>query len=63
MFQPNRFLLRGWGGKSLPFLFLNIIILLNSFLMSSCSNPRVEVGKVTITVQEPIKTANNGENS
>ena len=58
MFQFDRFLRRDWGGFGLPFLFLVLVLL---FILSGCSTPMVEVGKVTIVIQEPIKTAHKGE--
>jgi len=58
MFQFSRFLRGNWGGFGLPFLFLVLVLL---FILNGCSTPMVEVGKVTIVIQEPIKTAHKGE--
>jgi len=58
MFQFDRFLRRDWGGFGLPFLFLVLVLLL---ILIGCSTPMVEVGKVTVVIQEPIKATHNGE--
>jgi hypothetical protein len=57
MFQFSRFL-RGNGGFCLPFLFLVLVLL---FILIGCSTPMVEVGKVTVVIQEPIKSPYKGE--
>ena len=62
MFQYNRFLRGDWEGFGLPFLFLvKLLVLLILFMMISCSTPTVEVGKVTVEIQEQIKTAHKRE--
>ena len=62
MFQLSRFLRRDWEGFGLPFLFsLKLLSLLIVFLLTGCSTTSVEVGKVTIVIQEPIRTAHKGE--
>jgi|TARA_B100000787_G_scaffold126519_1_gene95709 hypothetical protein len=62
MFQLSRFLRRDWEGFGLPFLFLvKLLSLLIIFFLIGCSTPSVEVGKVTIVIQEPIRTAHKGE--
>ena len=58
MFQQNRFLLWDREGESLPFLFFKILIV---FSLIGCSTPKVEVGKATVLIKEPIKTASKGE--
>jgi len=62
MFRCSRFLREDLGGFGLPFLFfVKLLVLLIIFLMIGCSTPTVEVGKVTIVILEPIKTADKGE--
>jgi len=62
MFQYSRFLHEDWEGFGLPFLFLvKLLVLLILFMMISCSTPTVEVGKVTVEIQEQIKTTHKGE--
>ena len=62
MFQYSRFLRGDWGGLGLPFLLLvKLLVLLILFLMIGCSTPKVEVGKITVEIQEQIKTAYKGE--
>ena len=62
MSQFSRFLRRDWEGFGLPFLFLvKLLGLLIVFILLGCSTPSVEVGKVTIVIQEPIRTAHKGE--
>ena len=62
MFQYSRFLREDWEGFGLPFLFLvKLLVLLILFMMISCSTPTVEVGKVTVEIQEQIKTAHKRE--
>ena len=62
MFQYSRFLHEDWEGFGLPFLFLvKLLVLLILFMMISCSTPTVEVGKVTVEIQEQIKTAHKRE--
>ena len=62
MFQYSRFLHGDWEGFGLPFLFLlKLLVLLILFMMISCSTPTVEVGKVTVEIQEQIKTAHKRE--
>jgi len=61
MFQHNRFLLEDWKSESFPFLFLKIVVLLILFSLIGCTTPRVEVGKVTVVIQEQFKTAYKGE--
>tara|TARA_B100000780_G_scaffold177450_1_gene124405 strand:- start:276 stop:434 length:159 start_codon:yes stop_codon:yes gene_type:complete len=49
-------------GFGLPFLFLvELLVILILFMMIGCSTPTVEVGKVTVEIQEQIKTAHKGE--
>jgi PBP1b-binding outer membrane lipoprotein LpoB len=40
---------------------VKLLVLLIMFILTGCSAPTVEVGKVTIVIQEPIKTADKGE--
>ena len=62
MSQFSRFLRRDWEGFGLPFLFLvKLLGLLIVFILLGCSTPSVEVGKVTIVIQEPIRSAHKGE--
>ena len=62
MFQYSRLLHEDWEGFGLPFLFLvKLLVLLILFMMISCSTPTVEVGKVTVEIQEQIKTAHKRE--
>jgi len=62
MFQFSRFLRRDWEGFGLPFLFtVKLLGLTVLFLLIGCSTPSVEVGKVTIVIQQPIRTALKGE--
>ena len=62
MFQFSRFLRRDWEGFGLPFLFLvKLLGLLIVFLLLGCSTPSVEIGKVTIVIKEPIRSAHKGE--
>ena len=62
MFQYSRFLRGDWEGFGLPFLFLvKLLVLLILFFLIGCSTPTVEVGKVTVEIQEQIKTAHKGE--
>jgi len=62
MFQYSRFLRRDWEGFGLPFLFLvKLLSLLIIYFLIGCTTPSVEVGKVTIVIQEPIRTAHKGE--
>ena len=62
MFQYSRFLREDLGGFGLPFLFfVKLLVLLVIFLMIGCSTPKVEVGKITVEIQEQIKTAHKGE--
>jgi len=62
MFQYSRFLREDWEGSGLPFLFLvELLVILILFMMIGCSTPTVEVGKVTVEIQEQIKTAHKGE--
>jgi len=62
MFQFSRFLRRDWEGFGLPFLFtVKLLGLTVVFLLIGCSTPSVEVGKVTIVIQQPIRTALKGE--
>jgi len=62
MFQFSRFLRRDWEGFGLLFLFLvKLLGLLIVFLLLGCSTPLVEVGKVTIVIKEPIRSAHKGE--
>jgi len=62
MFQFSRFLRRDWEGFGLPFLFtVKLLGLTVVFLLIGCSRPSVEVGKVTIVIQQPIRTALKGE--
>jgi hypothetical protein len=58
MFQFGRFLRWDWGGFGLPFLFLVLVLLL---ILIGCSTSMVEVGKVTIVIQESTKTTHKGE--
>ena len=51
-----------WEGFGLPFLFLvKLLGLLIVFLLLGCSTPSVEIGKVTIVIKEPIRSAHKGE--
>ena len=62
MSQFSRFLRRDWEGFGLPFLFLvKLLGLLIVFILLGCSTPSVEVGKVTIVIKEPIRSAHKGE--
>ena len=62
MFQLSRFLRRDWEGFGLLFLFLvKLLGLLIVFLLLGCSTHVVEVGKVTIVIKEPIRSAHKGE--
>ena len=62
MFQYSRFLHEDWEGFGLPFLFLvKLLVLLILSMMIGCSTPTVEVGKVTVEIQEQIKTAHKRE--
>jgi len=62
MFQHSRFLREDSEGFGLPFLFfVKLLVLLIIFILTGCSAPTVEIGKVTIVIQEPIKTADKGE--
>ena len=62
MFQYSRFLREDLEGFGLPFLFLvELLVILILFMMIGCSTPTVEVGKVTVEIQEQIKTAYKGE--
>jgi hypothetical protein len=60
MLQLNRFLQGDWVGFGLPFLLLIKLFILIVFLIG-CATPKVEVGKVTIVVEEPVKIANKGK--
>tara|TARA_B110000037_G_C16807708_1_gene378241 strand:+ start:257 stop:382 length:126 start_codon:yes stop_codon:yes gene_type:complete len=40
---------------------MNLLGLLIVFLLIGCSTPSVEVGKLTIVIQEPIRSAHKGE--
>ena len=62
MFQYSRFLREDSEGFGLPFLFLvELLVILILFMMIGCSTPTVEVGKVTVEIQEQIKTAHKRE--
>ena len=62
MFQYSRFLREDLEGFGLPFLFLvELLVILILFMMIGCSTPTVEVGKVTVEIQEQIKTAHKRE--
>ena len=62
MFQYSRFLREDLEGSGLPFLFLvELLVILILFMMIGCSTPTVEVGKVTVEIQEQIKTAHKRE--
>ena len=61
MFQHNRFLLKDWESESFPFLFFKIVILLILFSLNGCATSKVEVGKITVVIQEQFKTAYKGE--
>ena len=60
MFQHNRFLLKDWESESFPFLFFKIVILLILFSLNGCATSKVEVGKITVVIQEQFKTAHKG---
>jgi len=60
MFQFSRFLRRDWEGFGLLFL-VKLLGLLIVFLLLGCSTHLVEVGKVTIVIKEPIRSAHKGE--
>jgi hypothetical protein len=53
---------RIWKALAFPFFFLvELLVILILFMMIGCSTPTVEVGKVTVEIQEQIKTAHKGE--